>query len=125
MKAIEARVVSFILVALAATPAAFAATAAESVDYRFVPGDVIEVTVTPQRGFDRTLTVQPDGKISYPLVGSLNVAGITVEQLTGQLKERLGQELVDPQVIVSLREQSKPAADRISLLGAVHSPGSY
>jgi hypothetical protein len=33
-------------------------------------GDVIEVTVTPQRGFDRTVTVQPYCKISQPLTGS-------------------------------------------------------
>src|SRR5205807_579550 len=48
---------------------------AEAVEYHFAPGDVIEVTVAPQHAFDRTITVQPDGKISFPVVGPLQAGG--------------------------------------------------
>jgi polysaccharide export outer membrane protein len=93
--------------------------------YRFAPGDVIDVTVEPQRDFDRSVTVQPDGKISYPLIGQLQAAGLTVEQLAGKLGDALNRELVDPHVIVALKESNKQALGRVSLLGAVRSPGAF
>ena len=106
--------------AMAAAPAAPGATPA---DYRFGPGDVIDVTVTPQHNFDRTVTIQPDGKISYPLIGQLQAAGLTVSQLVEKLHDGLNHDLVDPVVTLSLREASKHEVGHVSLLGAVHTPG--
>src|SRR5688572_11193681 len=63
--------------------------AASAVDYRFAAEDVIEITVSPQSSFGRTLTVQPDGKISYPIAGQVEVVGLTVEQLAKKLQEAL------------------------------------
>src|SRR5688572_6716455 len=78
-------------------------------DYRLAPGDVIEATVTPQRTFDRTVTIQPDGKISYPLVGTLQAAGLTVAQLSERLRKALDRDLVGPRVTVSLKEMQRAA----------------
>ena len=75
-----------------------AAQAAERIDYRFAPGDVIDVTVTPQKAFDRTVTVQPDGMISYSRIGQLQAAGLTVGQLAELLQTGLNHDLVDPRV---------------------------
>jgi polysaccharide export outer membrane protein len=113
-----------ILGVLVSAPAGWAASAAAPADYRFAAGDVIEITVSPQKNFDRTLTVQPDGKISYPIAGQIQVVGLTVEQLGKQLQESLNRELVDPVVSVSLKEVSKREVGRVSFLGAVRSPGS-
>lgn len=110
-----------VLVAGIGAPAA----RAESEDYRIGPGDVIEVTVAPQSKFDRTVTVQPDGKLSFPLVGQTQAAGLTVAQLQEKLRQGLDRELVDPQVTVSLKEWNKKAAGRVSLYGAVRSPNGY
>ena len=110
---------------LAAAPAALGARAATPDDYRFAPGDLIEVTVAPQHSFDRTVTIQPDGKISYPNVGQLHAAGLTVAQLVQKLRDGLNRDLVDPLVTVSLREAGKREAGRASLLGAVRSPGGF
>ena len=74
---------------LAAAPAALGARASAPDDYRFAPGDLIEVTVAPQHSFDRTVTIQPDGKISYPNVGQLQAAGLTVAQLVQKLRDGL------------------------------------
>jgi polysaccharide export outer membrane protein len=101
------------------------AAAAEPAEYRFVPGDVLEVTITPQRSFDRTITVQPDGKVSYPIAGQLQAAGLTVEEFTARLREALNQDLVDPQVSISLKERGEERGRRVSLLGAVRSPNTY
>jgi polysaccharide export outer membrane protein len=94
-------------------------------DYRFAPGDVLEVTVTPQRDFGRTVTIQPDGKISYPVVGQMQAAGLTVDQFVAALRTGLGRELVEPEITVSLKEISRQAAPRVSLLGAVRNPGVF
>jgi polysaccharide biosynthesis/export protein len=99
--------------------AARAVAAPPAADYRFAPGDVIEVTVAPQHGFDRTITVQPDGKISYPVVRELQVAGLTVTELAEKLRQGLNRDLVDPVVTVTLREAGKREVGRITLLGAV------
>src|SRR3989442_14683904 len=61
--------------------------------------------------------------ISYPLVGQLPAAGLTVQQLAEKLRAGLNRDLVDPVVTLSLREASKHALGRVSLLGAVRSPG--
>jgi polysaccharide export outer membrane protein len=97
--------------------------AAPPTEYRFTPGDVIDVTVTPQHAFDRTITVQPDGKINYPRVGQLQAAGLTVAELAARLQEGLDHDLVDPRVTVLLKEASKQSAPRVSVLGAVRTPG--
>jgi polysaccharide biosynthesis/export protein len=94
-------------------------------EYRFVPGDVIDFTVSPQRSFDRTVTVQPDGNISYPIVGLLQARGLTAEQLAEKVRKGLAGELVDPLVTVSLKQIAPPSGGRVSLLGAVHSPGGF
>jgi polysaccharide export outer membrane protein len=99
--------------------------AAAAGDYRLSPGDVVEVTVTPQSSFGRTVTIQPDGKISYPLVGTLQAAGLTVAQLSERLRRALDRDLVGPRVTASLKEMQRTPLGRVSVLGAVRVPGSY
>lgn len=109
---------------LGVIPAAPARSAVPSA-YRLALGDVIEVTVTPQRDFSRTVTVQPDGQISYPVAGRLQVAGLTVDEFLAALRTGLDRELVDPEITVSLKELGKQSSPRVSLLGAVRSPGVF
>ncbi len=113
-----------ILWGLAAVTAA-AAPRTPSAGYLFAPGDVIEVTVAPQHTFDRVVTVQPDGKISYPNVGEISVSGLTVAQLAEKLRRGLDRDLVDPVVTVSLQKEGERDTGRVSLLGAVHAQNSY
>jgi polysaccharide export outer membrane protein len=112
-----------LIVAVVVAAAAGAAMPAPAPNYRFAPGDVIEVTVAPQHSFDRTVTVQPDGKMSYPVVGEVRVGGLTVAELAEKLRQGLNRDLVDPVVTVTLREAGKREVGRVSLLGAVHTQG--
>jgi protein involved in polysaccharide export with SLBB domain len=93
--------------------------------YVFVTGDVLDITVRPQEGYDRTLTIQPDGKIVFPIVGEVPAAGMTVLQLQERLQQGLQVELKRPRVTVSLKEINKGLLRRVSVLGAVKSPGVY
>src|SRR5260370_19606639 len=69
--------------------------------YQLVPGDMIDITVPSHMGYDRTLTIQPDGRIQYPSLGEFVAAGLTPAQLAARIQQGLNAELVDPQVTVS------------------------
>jgi len=110
------------------TPQAARRTAhasAASIAYVFVPGDQLEITVQPQEGYDRVVTVQPDGKIVFPVVGEVTAAGLTVQELTERLQRGLQAQLKRPHVTISLKEMNKGLLRRASVLGAVKTPGSY
>jgi protein involved in polysaccharide export with SLBB domain len=93
--------------------------------YSFASGDVLDITVQPQQGYDRAVTVQPDGKIAFPVVGEVIAAGLTITQLTERLQQGLCAELKHPRVTVSLREMNRGLLRRVSVLGAVKTPGVY
>jgi polysaccharide biosynthesis/export protein len=121
-----ARRVGAMLLLLLATANWQPATANDaSPAYVFVSGDVLDITVQPQTGYDRTVTVQPDGKIVYPVVGEVAAAGMTVQQLTEALQQGLQAELKRPRVTVSLKEINKGLLRRVSVFGAVKSPGVF
>lgn len=93
--------------------------------YLLAPGDVVEVTVSTHVGYDRTVTIEPDGRIHLPVAGEVVAAGATLAELARRIEKRLDAELVKPQVSVSLKQQTAPPARRVSVLGAVRSSGSF
>jgi polysaccharide export outer membrane protein len=46
-----------------------------SEDYVIYPSDVLEISIYGENELTRKLVVRPDGKISFPLVGDIKVAG--------------------------------------------------
>jgi protein involved in polysaccharide export with SLBB domain len=94
-------------------------------DYRLAPGDVLEITLAPQHELDRTVTVQPDGQISFPFVGLYRAGGLTTSELGEKLRQQLDRDLVSPHVTVSLKELNHPTVPRVSVLGAVRNPGVF
>jgi polysaccharide export outer membrane protein len=89
--------------------------------YHLGPEDVISVTVFGQDRYSKTgIVVPPNGKISYPLVGSIFVAGKTTDQLEAELTKKLDEYIIDPKVTVSL---DKAMSARYSVLGDVAQPG--
>jgi polysaccharide export outer membrane protein len=92
-------------------------------DYRVGPGDLLEVDVFDANELRRTVRVRPDGSISLPLLGSLDVSGQTTSDLERTLGERLGTEyLWNPQVSVFVKEYR---AHPVSVLGEVNEPGVF
>jgi len=70
--------------------------------FRLQPGDQVQITVEPQgMQFNRTVVVLPDGRIYYPVVGELVVAGMTVQELHDALVKGLSKELRNFTVTVS------------------------
>jgi polysaccharide export outer membrane protein len=71
----------------------------------------------------KTVRVANDGTISLALIGHVQVAGFTTEQLRKELEQRWGQSyLENPQVTVFVREFH---AQPVSVIGAVERPGIY
>lgn len=59
-------------------------------DYQIGPSDVLEVTVFGEETLNKKeLVVRPDGKISFPLIGELEVGGLTATQVKELVEERM------------------------------------
>jgi polysaccharide export outer membrane protein len=70
--------------------------------YRIGAEDVINIRVWREADLSGNVVVRPDGKIALPLVGDIEAAGATPNELTARLEEALGKVMVKPQVLVSI-----------------------
>lgn len=95
---------------------------AESTGYGLQPGDIVLVSVWNEESLAQPVLVRPDGGISFPLVGDLPAKGRTVEQLTGDITQRLRRYIPDPVVTVTLEQIP---GNRIYILGSVNKPGDF
>lgn len=89
--------------------------------YRVGPGDVLGVDVWKEP--DASLgsaPVQPDGKISVPMLGQIPVAGLSLAELEGVLAERYRQYIRDPLVTVTVREIN---SQKVYMIGEVKKEG--
>jgi len=77
---------------------------------------------TAPRGLSRLVTVRPDGKATFAMVGDLPVAEKTVAQVTEVLNERYKKILPGLSVDVFLE---KHTGSKIYVFGEVNQPGSY
>lgn len=90
--------------------------------YRLGPGDVLEVSVWGFPDLTRTVAVRPDGRVSLPLVGEVEAAGRTADELQRELSRRYAAYVKNPQVAVIVREFRRV---RVSVLGQVGRPGTF
>ncbi len=93
-----------------------------SEDYTLDTGDVLTVVVLRHEQFSGEFTVPPSGRVVFPGVGELSVRGLTLNQLSEMLRERLSQRLRNPEVFVSLKE-ARPLL--VFVEGQVNRPGAY
>jgi protein involved in polysaccharide export with SLBB domain len=91
-------------------------------EYHLGPEDVISVEVFGQANYSKSgIVIPPTSRISYPLIpGGVFVGGKTVEQVAEDIKKKLDEYIIDPQVMVTL---DKVGSARFSVLGKVASPG--
>ncbi len=92
-------------------------------EYRLGPQDIISIEVFGQcpNYCIEAKTVPPTGKISYPLIrNGVFVAGKTIEEVQDDVRKKLDEYIIDPQVTVTLE---KAQSARYSVLGKVASPG--
>ena len=105
----------------AAGSAAGSAASDSTVDYQVGPGDILEVTVIGNDEASRVPTVQTNGAVTLPLLGEVQVAGLTVAEIQRKVTNLLEKDyLVKPQVEVKVREFH---SQFVSVVGEVNSPG--
>lgn len=95
------------------------ATAADAA-FQIRPGDVLHVTVWKEEGMDQETVVLPDGSITFPLVGSLSVQGLTPAQAADAVKDKLKRAIPDAAVSVVVKA---PLGHTVSVMGQVAKPG--
>ena len=101
---------SLVVLALALALGTGSAAQAQVQDYVMCPGDVLQVVVYGHEDLstlagntqNSPYVVRPDGKVSFPLIGDVDVTGKTVTQFRNELVSRFGYYLVQPQISVNV-----------------------
>jgi len=91
-------------------------------EYLLGPEDAIEVSVWKEPDLTKQLVVRPDGKITYPLIGEVQAAGRTVNQLQAEILKRLEKYVTDAHVTVILL---KAQNYKIYVTGKVNKPSDF
>lgn len=87
-------------------------------------GDLLEVSVVGVPDYLKQARVGNDGRIELPLLGPVEVAGLTIEQAQQLVRKELSERRFfnDPQVSIFEKEY---ATQGIAVLGEVQHPGTY
>jgi len=85
--------------------------------------DVLKITVWGQDDLSKDYPVDPDGYVSFPLVGRVKATGLTPTVFADDLRARLEKDyLVNPQVLVSVKEY---LSQKVHVSGEADKPGVY
>lgn len=88
-----------------------------------VAGDLLDIAVYHEADLKLDVRIPESGAFSYPLIGSVQAAGLTPTLLEASIRERLAKDyLVNPQVSVTVREF---APRQVFILGGVAKPNGY
>jgi polysaccharide export outer membrane protein len=124
----------FAALLMAATPLAQAQTtaakpavarpAADADQSRIGAGDTIRITVYQSPDLSLETRVNEGGAISYPLLGRVQLAGLSVNAAEAHIASELKRRdfVKDPQVIIVV---TQVRANQINVLGQVGKPGRY
>ncbi len=123
----QAAAVTFLLTFLSGSAAAQAPPVNRAEDdppdaYGIGIGDVLEISVWKNPDLSVTVPVRPDGRISVPLLGDVQAAGMTPLALKQALTQGLKEYVTAPGVSVMVKEIH---SRRIFVTGEVVHPGAY
>ena len=97
------------------------------------PGDTLNISVLQDPKLDRSVVVDPNGQIAFPLAGHINANGLTPQKLEKILKSRLERNYKEDSldVTVGLANAARPdipeedLKPKIFITGEVLRPGPY
>ena len=121
------KIIIAVFAILLIVPAAFAQG-----NYKIKTGDILQIEILEDSTLNRQTLVTPDGKIAFPLAGSIKAAGLSVGQLRRSLTNRLASNFATPpSVFVALatvaerkpRTPVTPVTISVYALGEIASPG--
>jgi polysaccharide export outer membrane protein len=92
-------------------------------DYVVGPQDVLSVTVWDDTSISGKYTVEADGSFTFPWIGRVKAAGLTLRQIDTELKKRLADGYFkNPQLSVSIDTYG---SQKVFIVGEVRTPGTY
>jgi polysaccharide export outer membrane protein len=100
----------------------FAALRAD--DYRVGPGDLLKINVFDHAELMLEARVSQSGNITYPLIGVIQVGGLSTHQVETLIAQRLsaGAYIKQPQVSVDVGDFQ---SQKVGVVGQVNKPGQY
>jgi protein involved in polysaccharide export with SLBB domain len=97
-----------------------------TLEYKLAAGDVVQISipqlVSASETEISTRVIDTAGQVNLPVVGKVNAAGLTAEQLEAVIVEKLRPILSNPKAYVSIEEAR---AYQFRIMGAVDAPGLY
>lgn len=98
--------------------------ASPAAKYVIGPSDVLSISVWKRKELDRTVTVRPDGKVSFSLLGDISAAGLSPMELQVAIEQALGYYIKilpgEVSVVVDAVHSYK-----VSVMGEVRLPGRF
>jgi polysaccharide export outer membrane protein len=94
----------------------------EPPDYVIGPNDILNIHVWREPELTRDVTVTPDGRITFPLIGNIMAQGKTVTELKEIITGKLKNFVTAPEVTVIVNESRSM---KIYVIGQVKTPGPY
>jgi len=93
-------------------------------EYRIGPADVLSISVWNHKEMNQTVTVRPDGQLSFALIGDIPAVGLTPLELQGAMEKALGEyiDLIPGEVSVVV---DAVHSYKVSVLGEVRLPGRF
>jgi polysaccharide export outer membrane protein len=91
-------------------------------EYVLGPGDRIEITVYRHDELNKTFLIGPSGRITYPLIGDIQVANLSIFTLRDKINDGLSKYIITPQVGINI---SSAQSQKIFVLGEVNTPGIF
>lgn len=90
-------------------------------------GDIVKISVYGQEDLDTVVRVTNEGNISFPLVGEVQIAGLTAREAEATLARLLseGNFVRDPQVSVFIEQRRTAEREAVTILGQVARPGRF
>ncbi|OFW03156.1 MAG: hypothetical protein A3I61_01260 [Acidobacteria bacterium RIFCSPLOWO2_02_FULL_68_18] len=93
-------------------------------NYVVGPQDVLVITFYDQPELTGKFTVETDGSFTFPLIGRVNIGGMTLRGVEAELRRELVNRgfFRDPQLLVAVESYR---SQRIYIVGEVRTPGAY
>lgn len=90
--------------------------------YTLNPGDELHISVWREDTLDKEVIVLPDGHITFPLVGSIDVVGVSSVELETLIEEKLEDQIPGAEVTVVV---NSVYGNRVFVIGKVNQPGVF
>lgn len=97
---------------------ALPASASTPREYRISEGDTLTIRVLNHDALSTQGQVRPDGRLAFPMLGDVQLAGKKPSEVRNELSERLKSFIVSPDVTVSLNDH----ANLVAVVGEVRTP---